>query len=94
MLPNITAVLPDPEYAEKYRTGKYIASPSKWEWGMADDGELYCRDDGKGSTIPDFFLVKKLPLYIDFNTIQKLSKWGNSLILKSKLKPFLDSNPS
>lgn len=90
---NIIASLPDLEYGKKHREGIYVSAPSKWEWGLGDDDQLYCRDEAKGSIITEWFLVGKLPVYVDMATIHKLSKWSNSIALKSKVRSLQDKGP-
>jgi hypothetical protein len=92
MKPNIVATLKDVEYAKKYRERRYCLH-SEWQWGLSEDGNLYCRDDATNSIFTgEWFLASDLQLNIDLEVVARLSRWTNSIALKSKISASQDKD--
>lgn len=90
MKTNIVAVLKDPEYGSKFRKRTYSPN-SEWQWGMGEDGKLYCRDDAPLSILTgQWFLAESLQLNIDLDVVKRLSRWTSSLVIKGSLSAALD----
>ncbi len=87
---NMVATLSDLEYGKKYRSRKYSLN-SEWQWGLGEDGKLYCRDDSPGAIFTgEWFLSENLQLNLDLDVVTRLARWTNSLALKNKVSASLD----
>lgn len=88
--PEIVATLPDGEYGKKYRERRYALN-SQWQWGLGEDGKLYCKDDSEGSVFTgEWFLAEDLQLNLDLDVVTRLYRWTNSFALKNKVSASLD----